>query len=323
MSVCVASRDVSKKRVDDHLFCAHERLHPPSTGRISTKTYPASFFVGTSWLWDNLRAKASGTRASAFRDHDLVLAKQSSKPVIVGIRDGLFNRKPLSDCLKSKGTDLQKFCETMNEVMNKKCECAGYVLGNAKTKLMDELCVINEGPTFEETDRLGVVPVDLTDDRRFFSQSTQTTKLQMVSFHSHPLVIKPVLGRHAPPSYEDGACFLSTLKHSEYHAIFGYSGVYVLQKLGGNHWNHERTERAVAEFTATVCHNAADDVLRERTKEMVRLQSGLNGAADVSELSFLRRMSFDTLEDIQEYMLAYMYMFRMRLAVDYYPYEFA
>ncbi|KAK3252046.1 hypothetical protein CYMTET_38604 [Cymbomonas tetramitiformis] len=219
---------------------------------------------------------------------------------------------------------MKTLCSSMNTVMLMKCECAGYVLGNITTGLMDELCVINKGPTFEETDRLGVVPVDLTLNRRFYSQASRSEKSQIVPFHSHPLVIKEVLGRHAPPSYEDGACFLSMLRASNYHMIFGYSGIYVIEKLRGDDWTDRLSRPTIHKFLTDVYGAAvvSDNFVDNRTTEILALHSGSGASVTTRELRFIRQMSFDTLEDIQEYLLAYMHMFRMRLAVEYYPYIF-
>lgn len=299
-----------------HRWCTNAWVHGPERSVYSR--YSSLFFNHSSELWSYMRAKAKKTGAYRLKNHDTILSRLHPNYTVNGVKKGLFHEKRIDTNIPCKGIDEKLFYECINCVVHLKYECAGRVLQSISDGFMDELCVMSKGDTFDTTERLGVRAIDLDEKKSFFSQKHQRQKYQTMSFHTHPLVIKDKLGAHAPPSYEDGSCFLSTLKNSMYHAIFGYSGIYLLRKLKGKEWKPCECDIAVSRFV-----DGLDIKNKEKVKgEIRKLQEMQNMNTFQKELNFIRTMNFDTLSNIREYLLAYMYLFRMHLAVEFYPYSF-
>eukprot|EP00854_Cymbomonas_tetramitiformis_P001636 gene1636-2279_t len=130
-----------------------------------------------------------------------------------------------------------EFFRGVRDVLRLECETAGYILSpvaqsSDEKEFLDEICVVKRGDTFDTTDRLGVDPVDRSPDLRMRSErDNNVLKWQVSTYHTHPIVTKLRLGRHAPPSFEDGACFLRALPNSSTHVVIGYSGMYTLRRL--------------------------------------------------------------------------------------------
>ncbi|KAK3242548.1 hypothetical protein CYMTET_47707 [Cymbomonas tetramitiformis] len=312
--------------------CGHRHARAPDLHRHNSLLPNYVLSASPAWLWATLLRLADDSKRSRFRQHGDTLASLTSKRVVSGFGSGLFGGRELHDDLGLSQKNASALYDDVNRVINLPRECAGYLLANYTSKCIDEMCVVNVGPTFEETDRLGVVPVDLNGKRRHFSQKSGVTKKQVVSFHSHPLVIREYLGEHAPPSFEDGACFLSTLLRSDVHAVFGYSGVYLLRKLRGNNWNAARVRSACEAYVSGL-------FLRQRLlgsrSEIVGLHENLaiqsimeshhtlGTHVNTEELRRMRTMRFDTLEDIRNYLLTFMHLFRLKVVVEFYPYTFS
>lgn len=249
----------------------------------------------------------------------------SEKPEIPvhGVLPGLITGTDFfSHVLKSHRPPKKSFWNDVAAVVRKPYECAGYLLSDDKGACVDELCVVNKGKTFAEESRLGVVPVDHTEMREFYSVRDARLKKEMACFHCHPSVIRDVLGKRAPPSFEDGACLLSLLKSSDLHVVVGYTGFYVITKLNATNksssyrrWMNERTIRSRLP-------NARVQEVRELSDELREWQNTFDFDKGVclKELETLRSMNFNTKTSLINYCYMYKFMFRGNLDVEFYPY---
>ncbi|KAK3287035.1 hypothetical protein CYMTET_5445 [Cymbomonas tetramitiformis] len=204
-------------------------------------------------------------------------------------------------------------------------ESAGYVLTDAYGVKADELQVINRGLTFEEEPRLGVTPVDHTDSRHAFSVRDSCQKRELACFHCHPSVIRDHTSwAYAPPSFEDGAVLLTTLTRSTRHLIFGYTGVYVLEKLNGPGWTAaQRNDRCQRCLRARARRNGLTNFdVRLATERLLRWQDTFDfgKGADAKLLNLLRSCRFTTQENLHDYFTVFVVLFAGNIFVDYHPF---
>jgi len=206
-------------------------------------------------------------------------------------------------------------------------ESAGYILTDAHGVKADELQIVNRGLTFAEEPRLGVTPVDHTEDMHVFSARDGCQKRQLACFHCHPSVIEDKLGAHAPPSFEDGAVLLTALTWSTRHLVIGYTGIYVIEKLNGPGWSiyQRRTqcERCLRARARRLGLTNFD--VRLATKALLDWQDTFDFkvGADGDLLDLLRSCAFQSLRELQDYFTVFCVLFRGNLMVDYHAFEHA
>ncbi|KAK3255199.1 hypothetical protein CYMTET_35672 [Cymbomonas tetramitiformis] len=265
--------------------------------------------------------------------YDQSMLHRSDDCKVVGVHEGYFFGGTFESQFYSYEGITDKFFCGVNYVLSLKHETAGFVLSPLVYSLddgefVDEICVVNEGNTFDTdgTGRLGVSPVDRSPDLKMFSKRDNNTKWQASTYHTHPLVTKRRLGRHAPPSFEDGACFLRTLLNSSTHVVVGYSGMYTLRRLASGVDEHPYNWKVAKEFLESMAHHAKyEGTLGMATQtKWCELQRRLLHDNSVSGdlLSYMRSMPFETLHDIHCYLIVYMHLFRYTLMVDFHPYKF-
>ncbi|KAK3289716.1 hypothetical protein CYMTET_2845 [Cymbomonas tetramitiformis] len=264
--------------------------------------------------------------------YDEAVRQRTDDSQVVGVHNGYLFGSAFESQFYSYAGITDEFFRGVRDVLRLECETAGYILSpvaqsSDEKEFLDEICVVKRGDTFDTTDRLGVDPVDRSPDLRMRSErDNNVLKWQVSTYHTHPIVTKLRLGRHAPPSFEDGACFLRALPNSSTHVVIGYSGMYTLRRLVSGEDRRPYDWSIVEKYLDRMARHAkhAGKMGEETKNKWCELQRSLMRSNEVSSdlLSRMRSMPFETLHDIHCYLIVYMHLFKYSLLVDFHPYKF-